>query len=104
MDSKNIKYLVLTIILLILSGFGVFLIFKINNQPLSLILPTQKVAVTPTPENTELAEIPTDIPEVSITPVATITSKIASPSPTKKLTNTCSNFYYRQFFQSVNFY
>jgi hypothetical protein len=90
MDSKNIKYLVLTIILLILSGFGVFLIFKINNQPLSLILPTQKVAVTPTPENTELAEIPTDIPEVSITPVATITSKIASPSPTKKLTITPS--------------
>ncbi|MDD2483231.1 MAG: hypothetical protein PHE71_03090 [Candidatus Shapirobacteria bacterium] len=88
MDSKNTKYLILTIILLILSGFGVFLVFKINSSPLSLFLNTTEVIVTPTPINTELTEVPTEIPKISITPIATVTGKIASPSPTKKPTIT----------------
>lgn len=91
MDSKNTKYLILTIILLILSVIGVFLVFKINNAPLSLFLPVQEVAITPTPilESSEPVEtIPTKIPEISITPIATVTGKIATPSPTKKPTIT----------------
>lgn len=80
MDSKNIRYLILTIILLILSGFGLFLIFKINNPS----VPTQITEVIPTP--TEI--IPTNIPTISVTPIATVTGKIASSSPTKKPTIT----------------
>lgn len=80
MDSKNIKYLVLTIILLILSGFGIFLISKINNPS----VPAQIAEVTPIP--TEI--IPSQIPTISVTPVATVTGKIATPSPTKKITIT----------------
>lgn len=80
MNSKNTKYLILTIILLILSAFGVFLVFKINNAPLSLFLPAQEVEVIPTPIPEEI--IPTEIPVIEVTPIATITGKVASPSPT----------------------
>ena len=80
MDSKNIKYLTLTIILLILSGFGIFLIPKINNSS----IPAQIAKVTPIP--TQI--IPTNVPIITVTPIATITGKIASPSPTKKPTIT----------------
>jgi len=86
MDQKNIKYLILTIILLILSAFGVFLVFKINSSPLNLFLNTPEITVTPTPVIEEI--IPTEIPKISITPIATVTGKIASPSPTKKPTIT----------------
>jgi len=86
MDSKNIKYLILTIILLILSAIGVFLVFKINSSPLNLFLNTSEITVTPTPIIEEI--IPTEIPKISITPIATVTGKIASPSPTKKPTTT----------------
>ncbi|MDD4026579.1 MAG: hypothetical protein PHO75_00110 [Candidatus Shapirobacteria bacterium] len=83
MESKNTKYLVLTIVLLILSVFGIFLIFKINNSPVS----TQNK-----PETQDLISkisiTPTSKPIVTITPIATITGKIASPSPTKKPTIT----------------
>jgi hypothetical protein len=82
MDSKNIKYLTLTIILLILSGFGIFLIPKINNSS----IPAQIAKVTPIP--TQI--IPTNVPIITVTPIATITGKIASPSPTKKPTITPS--------------
>ena len=87
MDSKNIKYLILSIILLILSGFSVFLVFKINNSPLDLLLSS-----TPTPEITPTPEviIPTATPIIEITPEATITPKKSpiTPTPTKKLTPT----------------
>ncbi|HPT66400.1 MAG TPA: hypothetical protein PK257_03805 [Candidatus Woesebacteria bacterium] len=89
MDSKNTKYLVFTIVLLILSVIGVFLIFKINSSPLSLFLSTPKeeeTIITPTPIIEEIT--PTEIPKISITPIATVTSKITSPSPTKKPTIT----------------
>jgi len=82
MESKNTKYLVLTIVLLILSGFGIFLIFKINNSSVSTQITEQ---ITPTP--TEII-LPTTTPIITITPIATITGKIASPSPTKKPTIT----------------
>jgi hypothetical protein len=83
MDSQNIKYLLLTIILLILSVFGIFLIFKINSDPLTLFLPSQEV-ITPTPTPKRI--IPTITPVITMTSEATIASKIASPSPTKKPT------------------
>ena len=79
MDSKNIKYLILTIILLILSGFGLYLIFKINPSPLDLISSTSKPTIIPTPIPQEI--IPTKIPEIKITPIATVTGKIATPTP-----------------------
>ena len=87
MDSKNSRYLILTIILLILSAFGVFLIFKINPTPLSLLSPPAKDEITeviPTPTES----IPTEIPKISITPIATVTGKIASPTPSLKPTST----------------
>lgn len=80
MDSKNIRYLILTIILLILSGFGLFLISKINNPS----IPAQIAEITPIPTKI----IPTTTPIISVTPIATVTGKIASPSPTKKPTIT----------------
>jgi hypothetical protein len=83
MDSKNTKYLILTIILLILSAFGVFLVFKINNAPLSLFLPAQEIAVIPTPILEEI--LPSEIPEISITPIA---SPYPTATPTAKLTPT----------------
>ena len=86
MDSKNTKYLILTVILLILSVIGVFLVFKINSSPLNLFLDTPEITVTPTPIIEEI--LPTEIPKISITPIATVTGKIASPSPTKKPTIT----------------
>lgn len=82
MDSKNTKYIILTIILLILSGFGVFFIIKIINQPVSAPILT----ITPTPVQVS----PTVTPKIEITPIATITGKIASPSPTKKPTPTAT--------------
>lgn len=87
MDSKNIKYIVLTIILLILSVFGVFLIFKINSSPLSLFLSTSET----TPTDTQVSEeiVPTSAPTIEITPEA-VTGKLALPSPTKKPTITPS--------------
>ena len=86
MDSKNIKYLILTIILLILSAIGVFLVFKINSSPLDLFLNTPKITITPTPIIEEI--IPTEMPVIEITPIATVTGKVASPSPTQKPTIT----------------
>ena len=85
MDSKNIKYLILSIVLLILSGLGVFFIFKINNS-------TQTTNSIPTPTST-----PTPQPTVTIIPtitsVATSSAKItitptATPSAKTKTTIT----------------
>ena len=83
MESKNTKYLVLTIILLILSGFGIFLIFKINNSPVSTQIKPKIQDLT-----SEISITPTTTPIVTVTPIATITGKIASPSPAKKPTIT----------------
>jgi hypothetical protein len=82
MDSKNIKYLVLTIILLILSAIGVFLISKISSSPTSTQITD---VITPTPTN---IITPTDTPIITSTPIASVTGKIASASPTKKPTIT----------------
>lgn len=98
MDSKNIKYIVLTILLLILSVFGVISIFKINPSPLSVfsssISPTPSPSPIPTPE-IEVQEV--DIPVVEtpqvedqvieITPEVSITIK-PTIVPTKKPTPT----------------
>ncbi|MDD4785176.1 MAG: hypothetical protein PHH12_01855 [Candidatus Shapirobacteria bacterium] len=89
MDSKNIKYLILTIILLILSVFGIFLIFKINPLPLNLIIPADNDEITdiiPTPileSNKPIESIPTETSKLSITPTLSIkpTSTII-PTPT----------------------
>jgi hypothetical protein len=81
MESKNTKYLVLTIVLLILSGFGIFLIFKINNPSVSTQIKPEIRDLT-----SEISITPTTKPIVTVTPIATITGKIASPTPTKKIT------------------
>lgn len=83
MDSKNIKYIVLTILLLILSIFGVIFIFKINPSPLSVFSSTPKTEVASGPSfKTEPQEIKTPEIEVSIIE-ASVTSKL---SPTLKPT------------------
>lgn len=109
MDSKNIKYIVLTILLLILSIFGVIFIFKINPSPFSVFssTPKTKVASGPSfktePQEVENPEIessqvevsPTEAPvtvEPSVTPKPTIVpierstpapSRVPTPIPTK---------------------
>jgi len=90
MDSKNLKYLIPSIILLILSAFGIFYIINHNK---SVSSNTDIVAiVTPT-----IIPTPTiiTIPTVSVTPTATSSTKIkitptATPTATKKLTPTAT--------------
>jgi len=95
MDPKNTKYLILSIVLLILSGLGIFFIFKINNSPLDLLsstetiesvvtptsIPTQKPTITVTPVATSAAKI-------TATPTATVSAKTATATPTVKVTAT----------------
>jgi len=83
MDSKNIKFLISSIVLLILSGLGVFFIFKINSSPKTIDL-----IATPTPI---ITSIPTQIPTIEITPTATSAAEIsitptATPSTKVKIT------------------
>ena len=78
MDLKNIKYIILSIILLILSVFGLFLIFKINPQPLGLILPNTKSVTTPTPIAEAIS--PTKVPEITLAPKSSPTTKL-TPVP-----------------------
>ena len=82
MDSKNTKLLISSITLLILSGLGVFFIFKINNSPKTIDLiatptsiPTQIPTIAITPTATSAAEI-------SITPTSTPSAKIITITPT----------------------
>lgn len=90
MDSKNIKYLLLSIILLILSIIGIFFIFNFDN--LSFFSSGNEISVnTPSPLPSKKVN-PTVTPtsSITITPVASSTAKIASssPTPTKKITPT----------------
>jgi len=78
MDSKNIKFLISSIILLILSGLGVFFIFKINSSPKVIDL-----IATPTPI---ITSIPTQIPTITITPIATSAAEISiTPTATSSI-------------------
>lgn len=83
MDSKNMKFLISSIVLLILSGLGIFFIFKINSSPKTIDL-----IATPTSIPTS---IPTQIPTIVITPTATPSAEItitptATPSTKIKIT------------------
>lgn len=68
MDSKNTKFIVFAIVLLILSVLGVFFIFRINSSPLDLLSSSPEITQTPT-------SIPTKKPAISITPTATTSAK-----------------------------
>jgi len=89
MDSKNLKYIIPSIILLILSAFGIF--YLINYSKLISSIPNgfpPETSITPT-----IAPTPTIIalPTVSITPVATATpTKKLTPTVTPKITATPS--------------
>lgn len=88
MDSKNIKYIVLTILLLILSVFGIIFIFKINPSPLSVFLSTPKTEVATGPsfktESPEIKNQEIEIPEIETPSTeASVTGKL---SPTLKPT------------------
>lgn len=93
MDSKNIKYIVLSIVLLILSVFGVIFIFKINPSPLSVFSSTPKTEV-PTGRGFKTEPQEVEMPEINITETeASITGKLSPTSkptiiPTKKPTPT----------------
>jgi len=81
MESKNIKYLVLSIVLLILSGLGIFFTFIINGSPKNPVS-----IATPT-------SVPTKKPTIIITPTitATVSAKITktpTATPTAKITPT----------------
>lgn len=89
MDSKNLKYLIPSIILLILSAFGGFYLINYIKSNSSTIedLPST-ISITPTPT---IITIPT----ISITPTATSSTKTkitptATPTATKKLTPTAT--------------
>ncbi|MDD3002503.1 MAG: hypothetical protein PHD49_04685 [Candidatus Shapirobacteria bacterium] len=73
------KFLIPSIVLLILSGLGIFFIFKINNST--------ETAITITTPTLTPTSIPTQIPTITITPVATATATItptATPSTKTK--------------------
>jgi hypothetical protein len=83
MDSKNIKYIVLTILLLILSVFGVIFIFKINSSPLSVFSSAPKTEVATGPSfKTEPQEV--ENPEVNTADLEESTKEL---SPTSKPTS-----------------
>jgi hypothetical protein len=107
MDAKNTKYLIFTVILLILSGIGLFLMFQISSSPFSLFfasstvstIPVETISPTSTPIPTVSQITPTAT--VSATPTATISGKISitptatssakktpTPTPTKTPTPT----------------
>ncbi len=83
MDSKNMKFLISSIVLLILSGLGIFFIFKINSSSKTI-----ELIATPTPI---ITSVPTQIPTIEITPTATSAAEIsitptATPSNKIKIT------------------
>ena len=83
MDPKNMKFLIPSIVLLILSGLGIFFIFKINNSTKTAINTT-----TPTPSPTS---IPTQTPTITVIPTATSSAKITitpTATPSSKITIT----------------
>jgi len=111
MDPKNMKFLIPSIVLLILSGLGVFFIFKINNStetattistptltPTSI--PTKTPIITPTSTITPTA---TSSAKITITPTATPSTKIKTtitptkiptitPTPTATINSNLLNF------------
>lgn len=93
MDSKNIKFLISSIVLLILSGLGVFFIFKINGSSKtidSIATPTPIITSIPTQIPTiEITSTATSSAEITITPTATPSTKIKiTPKVTPKITIT----------------
>lgn len=83
MDPKNMKFLIPSIVLLILSGLGIFFIFKINNSTETAIITT-----TPTPTPTP---IPAQTPTITVIPIATSSAKITitpTATPSSKITIT----------------
>lgn len=86
MDSKNTKLLISSIVLLILSGLGVFFIFKINSSSKIVDLvatPTPIITSVPTQIPTiEITPIATSAAEISITPTSTPSAKIITITPT----------------------
>lgn len=90
MDPKNMKFLIPSIVLLILSGLGVFFIFKINNSTETAIaIPTPTPTSTPAPtsiptQKPTITPIATSSAKITITPTATPSTKIkTTPTPTK---------------------
>lgn len=80
MKTKNSLYLVLTVILVILSIIGGYFLFQIINKPNNSDSGSSPVS--------KIELIPTDVPQISVTPIATTTGKISSvpiASPTSKL-------------------
>jgi len=93
MDSKNTKFLILSIILLILSGLGVFFIFKINSSSKTVDLIATATSIPTQIPTIEITPIATSTAEISITPSATSSAKItttptATPSTKIKITPT----------------
>jgi hypothetical protein len=101
MDPKNMKYLIPSIVLLILSGLGVFFIFKINNSTeaaITIATPTLTPTSIPTPQPTIIIT-PTIIPvatssaKITITPIITPTATSSpTPIPTSTTTSSLLNF------------
>ena len=80
MDPKNMKFLIPSIVLLILSGLGIFFIFKINKSaqntnsiPTPISIPTPQPTITIIPTITPIA---TSSAKITITPTATPSTKI----------------------------
>ena len=91
MDSKNLKYLIPSIILLILSAFGIFYIINSSKSTPSTIDDlSSTISITPTPEITIVPTV-----SITVTPTATSSTKIkitptATPTAAKKITPTAT--------------
>lgn len=70
MKTKPSLYLVLTVILVILSIIGGIFLFQIISK--------QKTSSSNSSSASKIELIPTDIPQISVTPIATDTSKITT--------------------------
>lgn len=97
MSTKNSTYIILGLVLLILSGIGGYFLFQVyqTNQSVPYTAETTpKIELLPTDSPEEETESITSIPTLTVTPIASVSSKITPTiakitiTPTKVPTKT----------------
>lgn len=100
MSTKNSTYVILGLVLLILSGIGAYFLFQVyqTNQSVPYTAETTpKIELLPTDSPEEEVESITSVPTLTITPIASVSSKVTptiakvTVTPTKTPTASSSS-------------